>query len=51
MKPPQDPTQLPTPTHYWIEKSLVAGRPDRDDAKWGMGKSIWSPLTAQDGRN
>ncbi len=51
VKPPQDPTQLPTPTHYWIEKSLVAGRPDRDDAEWGMGKSIWSPLTAQDGRN
>jgi hypothetical protein len=31
------------PTRYWIEKTLVEGRPDRKDGEHALGKALWSP--------
>ncbi|MGE3993728.1 AAA family ATPase [Pseudorhodoplanes sp.] len=36
---------------YWIEKTLVRGRPDRLDGPDGVGQALWSPQTSKDGKN
>lgn len=39
------------PVRYWIEKTLVSGRPDRQSGDHAMGKALWSPQTGSDGRD
>lgn len=34
---------------YWIEKSLVKGRPDRSEGENALGRALWSPMRAQNG--
>jgi len=29
--------------NYWIEKTLVSGRPDRMQGDRALGKALWSP--------
>lgn len=33
----------------WIEKSLVQGRPDRQDGDHALGKALWSPQRSKSG--
>lgn len=40
----------PTPDRaVWIEKSLVKGRPDRQDGPHRFGEALWSPQKAKNG--
>jgi len=32
---------------YWVEKTLVKGRPDRTDGAHALGKALWSPQRAK----
>jgi 5-methylcytosine-specific restriction protein B len=49
LEPPiTDPDASP---RYWVEKTLVAGRPDRQSGPTALGKAIWSPQRAEDGRD
>ena len=41
----------PRPVQYWIEKTVVSGRPDRQIGDHALGKALWSPQTSVDGRN
>lgn len=34
---------------YWIEKTKVKGRPDREEGAYALGKALWSPEKAKDG--
>lgn len=36
-------------TNYWIEKTIVKGRPDRISGERALGKALWSPQTSQSG--
>jgi MoxR-like ATPase len=31
------------PVNFWIEKTIVRGRPDREQGKFAVGKALWSP--------
>ena len=35
----------------WIEKSLVAGRTDREEGQHAVGRALWSPQRSKDGRS
>src|SRR6185503_14552891 len=37
-------------TRYWIEKTLVKGRSDREQGENALGKALWSPQNSKDGR-
>lgn len=41
----------PRSIRYWVEKTLVAGRPDREDGTYALGKALWSPQAGSDGRD
>lgn len=41
-------TALP---RYWIEKTIVKGRPDREGGDHEMGKALWSPQKSTDGKD
>jgi hypothetical protein len=36
---------------FWIEKTIVKGRPDREEGDHALGKALWSPQRAKDGRD
>ena len=36
---------------FWIEKTIVAGRPDRLTGDYALGRALWSPQKSKDGRN
>lgn len=36
---------------FWIEKTLVSGRPDRLDGEHALGKALWSPQKSKDDRD
>ncbi|WP_162888170.1 AAA family ATPase [Sphingomonas mesophila] len=36
---------------YWIEKTLVSGRPDRLTGEHALGKALWSPQRSKDDRD
>lgn len=38
-------------TRFWIEKTLIAGRPDREEGPHALGRALWSPQRSTDGRN
>lgn len=35
----------------WIEKTLVKGRPDRQQGDHALGQALWSPQRSKDGKN
>lgn len=36
---------------FWIEKTIVAGRPDRLEGDHSLGRALWSPQRSKDGKN
>jgi hypothetical protein len=40
----------PASPRYWVEKTLVRGRSDREDGPHALGKAVWSPQRSEDGR-
>jgi len=37
---------------YWVEKTIVKGRPDRkEENMYGLGKALWSPQRSKDQRD
>ena len=40
-----------TQSGYWVEKTLVTGRPDRISGPHALGKALWSPQMAKDGKD
>jgi 5-methylcytosine-specific restriction protein B len=49
--PPVAPTEEARGIRWWVEKTLVAGRPDRNDGDWVFGRVLWSPQRSRDGRD
>jgi hypothetical protein len=42
----------PSPSsRYWVEKTYVKKRGDRESGEHALGKALWSPQTGSDGRN
>jgi len=37
------------PRQWWLEKTLVKGRPDKEQGDLALGKALWSPKTSKDG--
>jgi hypothetical protein len=42
---------LPTTQRFWIEKTIVAGRADREAGENSVGHALWSPQRSKDGKN
>jgi hypothetical protein len=40
-----------TSRRYWVEKTLLAGRPDRKSGPHALGKALWSPQVSRDNRD
>jgi predicted RNA-binding protein with PUA-like domain len=36
---------------FWVEKTLVTGRPDRQSGEHALGRALWSPQRAEGGRD
>jgi 5-methylcytosine-specific restriction protein B len=36
---------------FWVEKTYVAGRPDRQQGEFALGSALWSPHAGSDGRD
>ena len=36
---------------WWIEKTIVSGRPDRESGELALGKMLWSPKRSKSGSN
>ena len=36
---------------FWVEKTIVKNRPDRQNGDHALGKALWSPHKAEDGKN
>ena len=36
---------------FWVEKTLVADRPDRQSGEHALGRALWSPQRAEGGRD
>jgi hypothetical protein len=36
---------------FWVEKTIVKNRPDRQHGDHALGKALWSPHKAEDGKN
>jgi MoxR-like ATPase len=47
--PPVTSNQLPR--RYWIEKTIVSGRPDRETGEHALGRALWSPQRASGGQD
>jgi hypothetical protein len=43
-------SQSPKETRFWVEKTIVHNRPDRQSGDNALGKAIWSPQEAEDGK-
>lgn len=41
----------PTHQRFWIEKTIVAGRADRETGDHALGRALWSPQRSKDDRN
>ncbi|WCK79888.1 AAA family ATPase [Agrobacterium fabrum] len=41
----------PSAPRFWIEKTIVAGRPDREVGENALGRVLWSPQRSKDGKN
>jgi AAA domain (dynein-related subfamily) len=36
---------------FWVEKTIVKGRPDRQSGDQAVGRALWSPQKAEDGKD
>jgi hypothetical protein len=45
------PAAQPDGPRIWVEKTLVAGRPDREAGEDALGRALWSPQRSKDGRS
>ena len=36
---------------FWVEKTIIRNRPDRQHGDHALGKAVWSPHKAEDGKN
>ncbi|RWN44684.1 MAG: hypothetical protein EOS03_23855 [Mesorhizobium sp.] len=45
-----DKAELPV-QRFWIEKTIVADRADREDGEHALGRALWSPQRSKDGKN
>jgi hypothetical protein len=39
------------PRRFWMEKTIVSGRADRQSGQHALGLALWSPQRSRDGRN
>jgi hypothetical protein len=39
----EEPKSQPTAQRYWVEKTIVTGRPDRQAGPHALGQALWSP--------
>ena len=44
-------TSSQQPRRYWIEKTIVSGRPDREAGEHALGRALWSPQRAAGGQD
>jgi len=35
--------------NYWVEKTIVSGRPDREEGPYSLGRALWSPQVDRGG--
>jgi len=50
-KPKKDEVVATEGPQYWIEKTEVRGRPDREGGPYALGSALWSPEAAKDGHD
>ncbi len=48
--PPRNSVAQPV-RRFWIEKTIVAGRPDREGGEHALGRALWSPHRASSGQD
>lgn len=41
--------QIPQTTRFWIEKTIIRGRPDRQEGPYRLGEALWSPQRSSSG--
>lgn len=44
-------SKFQTNIRFWVEKTIVEGRPDRKEGPHALGKALWSPQRAEDNRD
>lgn len=48
---PLDGTASSNARKYWVEKTIVSGRKDREDGPDRLGLALWSPQKSEDGKD
>ena len=48
---PSDEEEIAVKRRFWVEKTLVKNRPDRQSGDNALGKSLWSPQLAKRDRD
>jgi AAA domain (dynein-related subfamily) len=46
VEPAFGPTTSP---QYWVEKTIIKGRPDRSEGEYSLGRALWSPQRGKSG--
>lgn len=41
----------PRTRRFWMEKTIVSGRADRESGEHALGRALWSPQRSKDGKN
>jgi MoxR-like ATPase len=41
--------QIPKTTRFWIEKTIIRDRPDRQEGPYRLGETLWSPQRSSSG--
>ena len=41
----------PRARRFWMEKTIVSGRADRQEGEHALGRALWSPQLSKDGKN
>ena len=36
---------------FWVEKTYMAAKPDRQEGEFAVGSALWSPQAGKDGRD
>ncbi len=47
----EDETKTGVKRRFWVEKTIVKNRPDRQTGENALGKALWSPQRADDGKD
>jgi hypothetical protein len=51
MKTDGGPSGPEAQTRFWVEKTIVRGRPDREQGPHRLGAALWSPQKSSDGKD